>query len=64
MLLFCAVATFLIVPLNLWDQFFTEIQASTLYVENWYLAHQAVDYLGADNRPSPVQHYWSLSVEA
>jgi len=62
-LLFCAVATFLIVPLNLWDQFFTEIQASTLYVENWYLAHQAVDYLGADNRPSPVQHYWSLSVE-
>jgi len=62
-LLFCAVATFLIVPLNLWDQFFSEIQASTLYVENWYLAHQAVDYLGADNRPSPVQHYWSLSVE-
>jgi peptidoglycan/LPS O-acetylase OafA/YrhL len=62
-LLFCAVATYLIVPLNLWDQFFREIQASTLYVENWYLAHQAVDYLGADNRPSPVQHYWSLSVE-
>ena len=62
-LLFCAVATFLVVPLNLWDQFFTEIQASTLYVENWYLANQAVDYLGAHNRPSPVQHYWSLSVE-
>jgi len=62
-LLFCAVATFLVVPLNLWDQFFREIQASTLYVENWYLANQAVDYLGAHNRPSPVQHYWSLSVE-
>lgn len=62
-LLFCAVATFLIVPLNLWDQFFREIQASTLYVENWNLAHEAVDYLGAENRPSPVQHYWSLSVE-
>ncbi len=63
MLLFCAVATFLIVPLNLWDQFFREIQASTLYVENWNLAREAVDYLGAENRPSPVQHYWSLSVE-
>ena len=62
-LLFCAVATFLIVPLNLWDQFFREIQASTLYVENWNLAREAVDYLGAENRPSPVQHYWSLSVE-
>ena len=62
-LLFCTVATFLIVPLNLWDQFFREIQASTLYVENWNLAREAVDYLGAENRPSPVQHYWSLSVE-
>ncbi len=62
-LLFCAVATYIFVPLSLWDQFFREIQASTLYVENWYLANQAVDYLGAENRPSPVQHYWSLSVE-
>ena len=62
-LLFCAVATYIWVPLNLWDQFFGEIKASTLYIENWNLASQAVDYLGAENRPSPVQHYWSLSVE-
>ena len=62
-LLFCAVATYFWVPLNLWEQFFGEIRASTLYVENWNLAAQAVDYLGAENRPSPVQHYWSLSVE-
>ncbi|MCX6370700.1 MAG: acyltransferase family protein, partial [Solirubrobacterales bacterium] len=47
------------------DVFFaiSEIRASTLYVENWNLAAAAVDYLGAENRPSPVQHYWSLSVE-
>jgi len=62
-LLFCAVVTYIWVPLNLWEQFFTEIRASTLYVENWNLAAAAVDYLGAENRPSPVQHYWSLSVE-
>ncbi len=62
-LLFCAVATYFWVPLNLWEQFFGEIRASTLYIENWNLAAQAVDYLGAENRPSPVQHYWSLSVE-
>lgn len=62
-LLFCLVAVLLIVPKNLWDQFLAEIRASTLYFENWYLAGQAVDYLGQDNRPSPVQHYWSLSVE-
>ena len=62
-LLFCSVVTYIWVPLNLWQQFFTEIRASALYVENWNLASQAVDYLGAENRPSPVQHYWSLSVE-
>ena len=62
-LAFCLVAVLLVVPQNLWDQFLAEIRASTLYYENWYLAHQAVDYLGQDNRPSPVQHYWSLSVE-
>ena len=62
-LAFTLVAVLLIVPQNLWDQFLAEIRASTLYYENWYLAGQAVDYLGQDNRPSPVQHYWSLSVE-
>ncbi|MFM9023507.1 MAG: acyltransferase family protein [Solirubrobacterales bacterium] len=62
-LLFVAVVTFLIVPENLWSQYYAEITASTLYVENWYLAGQAVDYLGADAPPSPVQHYWTLSVE-
>ena len=62
-LLFCLVGVLLVVPKNLWGQFLAEIRASTLYYENWYLAGQAVDYLGQDNRPSPVQHYWSLSVE-
>ncbi len=62
-LMFCSIVTYLWVPLNLWQQFFIEIRASAVYVENWNLAAQAVDYLGAENRPSPVQHYWSLSVE-
>ena len=30
---------------------------------NWLLGFDAVDYLAAGNAPSPVQHYWSLSVE-
>lgn len=37
--------------------------ASTLYVENWRLAHQAVDYQASQVAASPFQHYWSLSVE-
>lgn len=58
-----AVATYVIVPRQLWKQFFSEFAASALYGQNWLLAHNAVDYLAADNNPSPVQHYWTLSVE-
>ncbi len=62
-LLVCAVATLLLVPSIYWEQFLTEIGASTTYLQNWQLAADAVDYLSADNRPSPVQHFWSLSAE-
>ncbi|MBG6223698.1 peptidoglycan/LPS O-acetylase OafA/YrhL [Arthrobacter sp. CAN_A2] len=40
-----------------------ETIASTLYVENWSLAAQSVDYSALNNQASTVQHYWSLSVE-
>lgn len=59
----CAVATIAIVPQLYWQQFLTEIGTSTAYVQNWQLASDAVDYLGAENRASPVQHFWSLSAE-
>jgi len=52
-----------LVPATLLKQFLTEILASTLYVQNWLLGANAVDYLAADNVASPVQHYWTLSVE-
>src|SRR3954452_19283668 len=62
-LLFCAVATILFVPLNYWQQFFTEVRASTTYAQNWHLAAAAVNYFTADNPVSPVEHFWSLSAE-
>ena len=62
-LLTCAVATIVLVPQLYWQQFLTEIGASTAYVQNWQLASDAVDYLAAENRASPVQHFWSLSAE-
>jgi peptidoglycan/LPS O-acetylase OafA/YrhL len=40
-----------------------QILASALYFQNWQLAHDAVDYLKAGEVASPVQHFWSLSVE-
>ncbi|WP_158580731.1 acyltransferase family protein [Cellulomonas rhizosphaerae] len=58
-----AVAVVVLVPRSLWSQFLSEVGASALYVENWLLAHDAVDYLASSNSASPVRHYWTLSVE-
>jgi peptidoglycan/LPS O-acetylase OafA/YrhL len=58
-----AVGVLIWVPRVLWQQFFRELLAAALYVENWALAIDSVDYLAADNTPSPAQHYWTLSAE-
>jgi peptidoglycan/LPS O-acetylase OafA/YrhL len=62
-LLLCSVATFLFVPLNYWQQFFTDMKASTAYGQNWHLAANATNYFAPSNATSPVEHYWSLSAE-
>ena len=36
---------------------------ATFYVVNWVFAARSVDYLAEDAAASPLQHYWSLSVE-
>ncbi|MFD6448780.1 acyltransferase family protein [Promicromonospora sp. NPDC060204] len=58
-----AAGVWALAPVQHWEQWFREIAASGLYAENWVLAADAVDYLAAENVPSPVQHYWSLSAE-
>ncbi|GGA66801.1 acyltransferase [Arenimonas soli] len=59
-----AVATCIsLLPMVRWQETAYEIAASALYVENWWLAGLSVDYLAADSPPSPVTHFWSLSVE-
>jgi peptidoglycan/LPS O-acetylase OafA/YrhL len=40
-----------------------QVRASALYFQNWQLAGDAVDYLKSTDTASPVQHFWSLSVE-
>ncbi|MEH3034763.1 MAG: acyltransferase family protein [Aeromicrobium erythreum] len=62
-LLVSAVGVFAWLPESVWQQNFREIIGSAVYVQNWVLAADAVDYLAADNAPSAVQHYWTLSVE-
>lgn len=57
------IATLVLLPWSEWKQGLREIIASAFYVENWALALDSVDYLAAENSPTLVQHYWSLSVE-
>lgn len=51
------------VPATLWSQSSRQIAASALYVQNWALARDQVDYMAAGNTPTVAQHYWSLSIE-
>jgi peptidoglycan/LPS O-acetylase OafA/YrhL len=62
-LLATGAAVLVLVPSTLWGQYGRELIASTIYVQNWQLASDSVDYLASDNQPSPFQHFWSLSVE-
>ncbi|MPV49579.1 acyltransferase family protein [Pseudactinotalea sp. HY160] len=57
------VAGVLILPMNRWTDLGHEALATTFFGQNWYLAHQSVDYLAEGAAASPLQHYWSLSVE-
>ena len=58
-----AVGIVVAVPKSLWTQFLTEVGAAALYVQNWELAANSVDYLASGNVHSPVLHFWTLSVE-
>jgi peptidoglycan/LPS O-acetylase OafA/YrhL len=53
----------LLLPETRWPQTVREIVASALFVENWQLAADAVDYTARSNTTSVVQHFWSLSIQ-
>lgn len=59
----CAAATLLFVPRREWGQFLQQTLSSALYVENWHLARDSQIPERADLASTPVQHFWSLSVE-
>src|SRR5215472_16368163 len=40
-----------------------QVLASALYYQNWQLASDAVSYFKSADAATPVQHFWSLSVE-
>ncbi|WP_017612686.1 acyltransferase family protein [Nocardiopsis salina] len=56
-------ATYVFLPSTRWEQTLAEVRAAALYHENWALARGAVDYLAREEAASPVQHFWSLSIQ-
>lgn len=52
-----------LLPLTRLKDVATQGIASALYIQNFALARQSVDYMAADAKPTPFQHFWSLSLE-
>lgn len=50
-------------PQTRWASHMVHVLASTLYIENWYLAWSSVDYLAREEVASPLQHYWAMSAQ-
>jgi len=50
-------------PMTEWAVSARMAQASALYVENWALYANSVNYISSTAPATPFQHYWSLSVE-
>lgn len=56
-------AVWILAPSGFVPAFLAQIAASAVYVQNWMLSAQSVDYMAGAGQASPVQHYWTLSVE-
>ncbi|GAA1749320.1 acyltransferase family protein [Agromyces humatus] len=62
-LIFVGFATVLLSPQTTWTQTGRELIASALYYENWELISSQLAYGAAGPSTSPLQHFWSLSVQ-
>lgn len=56
-------AGMLLWPLNLWESLGKDAFFTAVFAQNWHLASESVDYLAGGGNPSPMQHFWSLSIE-
>lgn len=62
-LIFTALVGWRVLPATRHENLATDVIGATFYGLNWVLADRSVNYLAEDAGLSPVQHYWSLSVE-
>ena len=56
-------ATVLLLPRARWSMVLEQSWASLFYVQNWLLAAESVDYYADTSVASPLQHFWSLSIQ-
>ncbi|MGY1708155.1 acyltransferase family protein [Geodermatophilus sp. SYSU D00758] len=52
-----------VVPRSRWPELAAHLVASMTFTENHRLVHEAVDYSASNAAASPVQQFWSLSVQ-
>ncbi len=63
-ILLTVIAMFFTLPGGRWRDILDQALASLLYVENWLLAANSVDYYASDHSlASPLQNFWSLSIQ-
>jgi peptidoglycan/LPS O-acetylase OafA/YrhL len=58
-----ATGTWLLLPESMWQSIWRQVVASALYLENWDLVANELSYGAAGPAASPLQHFWSLSVQ-
>jgi peptidoglycan/LPS O-acetylase OafA/YrhL len=58
-----AVAAWLVLPEWRWESVWRQVIASAFYLENWELIGNELSYGAAGPAASPLQHFWSLSVQ-
>ncbi|MFI8412898.1 acyltransferase family protein [Paeniglutamicibacter gangotriensis] len=57
-------ASVALLPKARWSSIMEQITASLFYRQNWQLAADSVNYYAADHTTaSPLQHFWSLSIQ-
>ncbi|MDN5917506.1 MAG: acyltransferase [Pseudonocardia sp.] len=62
-LLASVAAGVLLLPESRWLPTVRELVSSTLFLENWQLAADSVDYAAQNDAAGIAQHFWSLSVQ-
>jgi peptidoglycan/LPS O-acetylase OafA/YrhL len=62
LILTCAASALVFLPFRA-NEIGVDAFFAFIFMSNWWFAAQATDYFAAADALSPIQHYWSLSIE-